>query len=31
MLLLRVSEIAEAAIVLENRLTRETVRVPLTP
>jgi hypothetical protein len=30
-LLLRVSEIAEAAIVLENRLTRETVRVPLTP
>ena len=29
-LLLRVSEIAEAAIVLENRLTRETVRVPLT-
>ena len=30
-LLLRVSEIAEAVIVLENRLTRETVRVPLTP
>ena len=30
-LLLRVTGIAEAAIVLENRLTRETVRVPLTP
>ncbi len=29
-LLLRVTEIAAAAIVLENRLTRETVRVPLT-
>ncbi len=29
-LLLRVIEIAEGAIVLENRLTQETVRVPLT-
>ena len=30
-LLLRVTEIAEAAIVLENRLTRESVSVRLTP